>query len=414
MTYVEFFDSTEVENVCACLVRPPERVILIGADARKLGPHAERYRQLMADRGHQVEFICRGVNRNKLQDIVDELCRIVETYEDCVFDLTGGEDLYLVAVGIVWDHYRDLNLQMHRINVYTGSISDCDLDGNTIAQGIVPALTVEENIRVYGGVVVRDEDKANRTYDWDMNEAFCDDIDAIWRVCRADTRLWNRQISVLKMMNACADDDPLTLTATQQRLIPLLQAEKALFIWDDKVLKPLLEKGLLTAYDDSDGVLSVSFKNEQVKRCLTTEGLALEMKMYLTALRCRENGERVYDDAMNGVSIDWDGKLHFEGEARDTENEIDVMMMHGLIPVFVSCKNGFMKMEELYKLDAVADRFGNKYAKKVLIATGLEYAGGFGDDVRQRAKDMGIRVVEGVQRMTEEELIRVVKSFWFN
>ncbi|MBQ1241674.1 MAG: hypothetical protein IIX99_00545, partial [Oscillospiraceae bacterium] len=80
MTYIEFFDNTEVENVCACLVRPPERVILIGSDARKLGPHAERYRQLMADRGHNVEFLCRGVNRNKMQDIVDALCDIVETY----------------------------------------------------------------------------------------------------------------------------------------------------------------------------------------------------------------------------------------------------------------------------------------------------------------------------------------------
>lgn len=414
MTYIEFFDKTEVENVCACLVRPPERVILIGADARKLGPHAERYRRLMADRGHNVEFICRGVNRNKLQDIVQELCDIVEQYEDCVFDLTGGEDLYLVAVGIVWDHYRDLNLQMHRINAYTGSISDCDLDGETIAQGIYPALTVEENIRVYGGVVVRDKDKVNRTYEWDMNEEFCDDIDAIWRVCRADTRLWNRQISVLKMMNACTPGDPLTISAEQERLLPLLQAEKALFIWDHSVLGKLLEKGLITAYEQSGGVVSVTFKNEQVKRCLTKEGQALEMKIFLTALRCREKDEPVYDDAMNGVSIDWDGKLHFEGEARDTENEIDVMMMHGLIPVFVSCKNGFMKMEELYKLGSVADRFGDKYAKKVLVATGLEYAGGFGDDVRQRAADMGIRVVEGVQRMTEEELIRVVKSFWFN
>ena len=62
----------------------------------------------------------------------------------------------------------------------------------------------------------------------------------------------------------------------------------------------------------------------------------------------------------------------------------------------------------------IARVFTGESAKKVLVATGLEYAGGFGDDVRQRAKDMGIRVVEGVQRMTEEELIRVVKSFWFN
>lgn len=412
MTYVEFFDTTEVENLCTCLVQPPERVILIGGDARKLGVHAERYRRIMADRGHTVEFVCRGVNRNKLQDIVAELERIVTTYNDCVFDLTGGEDLYLVAVGIVWERYRDRGLQMHRFNGYTGTICDCDLDGETIAQGIVPSLTVEENIRIYGGEVIRDEEKACYTYEWDMNEEFCADIDAIWRICRADTRLWNRQIGVLKAL--AAPSESLAASAEQQALIPVLQQSGGVFVWDDRVLRPLTEQGYLTVCEYDGEHVSVAFKNEQIKRCLTKEGQALEMKIYRIARECQEKGVSVYDDVMNGVAIDWDGKVHTDGEARDTQNEIDVMMMHGIIPVFVSCKNGFIDMDELYKLSAVADEFGAKYAKKVLVATGLEYAGGFALDLRQRAADMGIRVVEGVQRMTDEELIRVVKSLWFN
>ncbi len=61
----------------------------------------------------------------------------------------------------------------------------------------------------------------------------------------------------------------------------------------------------------------------------------------------------VYDDALNGVVIDWDGEFHDEEveDLYDTENEIDVLLMHDIVPVFVSCKNGIVTSEELYKLD---------------------------------------------------------------
>lgn len=52
-----------------------------------------------------------------MQTIIDALSMFVEQYDDCVFDLTGGEDLYLVASGIVSERYRDKNIQMHRFNI---------------------------------------------------------------------------------------------------------------------------------------------------------------------------------------------------------------------------------------------------------------------------------------------------------
>ncbi|MBQ3004644.1 MAG: hypothetical protein IJD88_01815 [Clostridia bacterium] len=69
---------------------------------------------------------------------------------------------------------------------------------------------------------------------------------------------------------------------------------------------------------------------------------------------------------MTGVVIDWDGKLHDENTEKvlDTENEIDVLMMHGVIPVFVSCKSSSVDSNELYKLNTIAEKFGGPYAKK--------------------------------------------------
>ncbi|MBQ4039540.1 MAG: hypothetical protein IJC91_00270, partial [Oscillospiraceae bacterium] len=62
----------------------------------------EIYKEMLRKRGHDVEFTCRTINRNDLSDIVEELTRVIETYDDCLIGLTGGEDLSIVAAGIVY------------------------------------------------------------------------------------------------------------------------------------------------------------------------------------------------------------------------------------------------------------------------------------------------------------------------
>lgn len=88
------------------------------------------------------------------------------------------------------------------------------------------------------------------------------------------------------------------------------------------------------------------------------------MKVFLVALEEKENdGTKTYNDVMNGVYIDWDGDISMGRYGYDTENEIDVIIMHSIVSVFALCKNGYVDKDELYKLNAVATRFGGKYAK---------------------------------------------------
>jgi hypothetical protein len=176
-----------------------------------------------------------------------------------------------------------------------------------------------------------------------------------------------------------------------------------------------LDAGLITYFSDAGGTVSVSYKNFQVKRCLINEGRALEMRMYKAAMEARNpDGSPVYQDVLSGVVIDWDGQCHDEsaGESPDTENEIDVMLMHGIVPVFISCKNGTVRNDELYKLNTVAERFGGKYAKKVLIAPALKYMGDTAEQVRQRAADMGIYILEDVYEVDDETTRNNIGQLW--
>ncbi len=424
MTLVEFFEKDAIENVCSSLTKAPERVILLGDKLRLMQKHAERYKTILESRGVTAEFICRTVNKNRMQTIIDALSSIVEAHDDCVFDLTGGEDLYLVATGIVFEKYKNRNIQMHRFNIRNGTIIDGDQDGQTIMENDAPVLSIEENVRIYGGDVIYDDQRKDATYRWDMNDEFKNDINAMWDICRRDARLWNTQIGVFEAaykLSGCSDD--LTVSVQTDCLKRAVEQSGGRFVAIRRIIDGLYREGLLETYLCNDDLFSITYKNIQVKHCLTVAGKVLEMKMFLAALDAEEkDGEKTYNDVMNGVFIDWDGDIGTDKYDCDTSNEIDVMMMHGMVPVFVSCKNGYINKDELYKLNTVAARFGGKYAKKVLVATSLDDSGA-SNHIRQRAGDMGIRLIEGsncsgiykdLTEMNDDDLNRVVRSLWSN
>ncbi|MBP3941350.1 MAG: hypothetical protein J6D00_07675, partial [Christensenellaceae bacterium] len=88
----------------------------------------------------------------------------------------------------------------------------------------------------------------------------------------------------------------------------------------------------------------------------------------------------------------------------ETRNEIDILLMRGVTPLFISCKNGSIGEEELYKLNTVALRFGSPLAKKMLIATDLEDRNSMsGKAFIQRARDMGIYVVPNAAELSRRE-----------
>ncbi len=404
MTYIEFFDKNASKNICASIANIPDRVILVGHNSKVLVRHAERYGNIFLKRGYNVEFICHPIIRYNLQNIVDELSVIVNTYDDCIFDLMGGDELYLTAAGIIYERYRNKrNIQMHRLNLGTGTIVDCDGDGVTIQLNNPLELSVEENIRLYGGDIVYDDIKPGGTYTWDINDEFCTDIRLMWDICRRNAKQWNIFTGILSASDSgCSyGDDGLSLSIS------------ASHTGISDFIEKLNRDGLITNCQKSSKRIKFTYKNAQVKKCLTKSGQILELIIYLTASELTDDcGKKIYNDVMTGVIIDWDGKIHTAGGVYDTENEIDVIMMHGFMPIFVSCKNGAIDINELYKLFSVAERFGGEYSKKILIANALDPSEQFGECLMQRARDMKIRVISDIRNLNEDELRKKVGKFY--
>ena len=85
--------------------------------------------------------------------------------------------------------------------------------------------------------------------------------------------------------------------------------------------------------------------------------------------------------------------------------------MDGIVPIFISCKNGAINDDELYKFDAVASRFGGEYAQKVLIATYLNKKNKSLKDFENRAKAMQIKFIDSVHTIkTEEQFKKLIRK----
>ena len=95
MTIIEFFDKASIENIAGALLCSPEAVILVGDKKKQLDRAKDLYRGILEKNRIGVDISVRTVNKNNLQDIVAALSQIAEDFDDCVFDLTGGEELYL-------------------------------------------------------------------------------------------------------------------------------------------------------------------------------------------------------------------------------------------------------------------------------------------------------------------------------
>lgn len=411
MTYIEFFDKIASENISACLTYTPDRVIYIGDSKKQMNKHMAYYRRVFADRGVNIDFSCRTVSKSNLESAVKVLTDLVEEYDDCVFDITGGEEILTLALGVVYAQNPGKNIQIHKFNLRNNTLYDCDKDGVTVYRD-TPTLSVVEQVRIYGGDVLWGGLMEEKTCRWDLSGDFLGDIETMWQICRENVRKWNTQIGVLDAVCKVGQISEDGLSASTD--ISSVDTQLAQYRTDYRVIRsvlvPLLRAGLLTGYEEDGFTVSVSFKNMQIRKCLTKAGLALELKIYAEALALTDDsGEKLYDDAVNGVVIDWDG----EGDDEfGTENEVDILLMHDMVPVFISCKNGYVTTDELYKLNTVAERFGGGYGKKILVATALETMGDAANYLRRRAKDMNIRLIDDLQDLSEEDLQKRMRTLW--
>ena len=395
MTVIEFFSGDDLKNIAGALLGETDKILFLGKDMARMRSRIEIYHRVLQARGQDVAMEAVQLNTSRIQVAVRILTQLAEQEKTCIFSLDGGNEIGLAAAGIVYARNPE-RVKLCRYNAENGMLYDCVAEsGYKMRSGI--RVSVEENILLHGGVIARD----SNYFEWDYTKEFKEDVRAMWNVLRRDTKAWNNMTQQFAASLSGSDvsstlrfryDEGETARRIRRNLPELWQF--------------LLEMGRLgllrdLSEDPENRVLTGACKNRQILQCLTKPGVLLELYTAIVAMELKqENGEPFYSDVMVGVNIDWDG-VRRKYREQETENEIDVILMKGAVPVFISCKNGLVEKDEPYKLDTVAKRFGSDYERKALVSTNLHTQRN-AESLVTRMSEMGIRSIDHADTLPEE------------
>lgn len=389
-TIVEFYDPDDLDNTLSLFVYAPERVVYIVPEGTDCAGMERRYQSVLVRHGITVTMRFLTVDLYSFSGIRRALVSLIRDGGEFVFDMTGGNDISLAAMGAVGVENKIPLLRFEpeskRPHWYLGK---CPFEKQR-----TPNLKCEDWFALYGAKFSAD----NRAFEeWDMNEELGRDVRALWQFCARDVQGWNDDCGFpARLAYRSGDKDPLTVSLPAESFKKEMRRPK----WDKDFLLYLQEHGLILNLTVDEQRVSFTFKNEQVLRILKKAGNLLELYTCYTALATGN-----YQDCRIGVFINWDGMD--AGRKRsgwETTNELDVFLIRGCTPMFISCKNGEVRNDALYELQSIADRFGGKHVKKALVSTYVNPSSASRQHILHRAEHMGIKLVGQVHQMTEQEL----------
>lgn len=404
MTVIEVLDKSSIENLYAPLSYPARRVIYIGRDAKETERECRVYRALFAARGMQTVVESVIVTPGSGREL-ETLTAVFDASDRYLIDLAGGDEVLLFLLGRAVEQVKPPFALVHYGSAPAHRFLPVGMHSMALPRGQRPSLSVAETVALHGGRIAKRTDIGAGKLLSEELLALLRDIDAMWDISRGDSAAWNRNADGLAAFEALGCRRGMRFSVTQAFARDRKRADA--YIRLRNFLPQLAAAGLITDLYMKKGGVSFRYKSAGVHTCLCRAGLLLELKIYLSALLTKgTDGKPLFDDAQTGVVLDWDRRTRDAASV----NEIDVLLTRGMIPVFISCKNGGYGEDELYKLAAVAARFGGRFAKKVLIATGMSGSPARNAYFTRRAADMGIRLIPAVHTMTQTEICAALAS----
>ncbi len=380
MTLIEIYDNTPLENLIGILTLCPEKAIVVGTEQPML-VDIQYIKRVLEMKGLSVTLETRVVDPFDVHGTRQTFETIAQIEPSCVFDLTGGDERLIAAATSVAEQYK---LQSQHMHIPSGVATDIDGDG-TLAPITAPSLTVRELITLHGGAVTAC-----------TSSPACTDqeAEALWNLTRNHPREWNSHIKLLMTLEKGHYRSQTVSLSPHD--IPKHAKQRF-----TEIRSKLNARGIIHNQSTPDEI-RYTYTKPYFRSLLEKAGNLLEHKSFYEAQATMYEGNTLFNDVCMGVSIDWNDTLR--GNQKVTNNEIDLLLMCGVRPLFVSCKNGDVDENELYKLATVADRFGGKYARKMLIVTELEPDSPQAREaLTRRAADMSIHLVANAGRLSPEE-----------
>ncbi len=380
LTLIELYDKSPLKNIIGILSLCPDKVYFVGP-AHPMLDDVDRVTAVLAAKVPNLEAEIHTINLADPAQTRKTLTEILCDEPDCIIETTGGDErLLLIADELARQH----GLQSQHFDIPSGKATDTDGDG-TLMPTSPASLSVQELITLHGGTVTG--------Y---TSSPACDKdtIDILWALTCHHPREWNSHLKFLVTIEKhhCHGQTVSMPAPTVPKF------DKTRFA---NIRAKFAERGIIRN-ESTPKEIRYTYTSPHLRGVLEKAGNILEHKALYEAMGAQVHGTPLFDDCCMGVEIDWDNDL--PAAAKNTNNEIDLLLVRGVQPLFVSCKNGDVDENELYKLAIVAERFGGEYARKMLIATELEPDSPQAREAfARRAEDMGIHLVANAGHLTPDE-----------
>ena len=349
-TLIELYDDRPIENVLASEVfRPARTVFLCPREVAQNKKAKETLTRYFRHCGLDTELVFLESSLYYADKVARQLRSVIETYPDCVVDITGGTDAALFACGSVSAELGIPAFTYSRRN-------NCfyDIQSAPFADQLPCTLrhTVEDCFLMAGGAL-----RPGRVDNGILSQ-YADRFEPFFRLYLAHRAEWTKAINYIQVVSQSEHGAAPKLKIAADFTV---KGERGTRV-DAPVnlLRELEEIGFLKDVSVSAERVSFTFRDTQVRTWLRDIGSVLELYIYK---QCTDTG--LFNDVVTSAVVDWESTVHRDG----VTNEIDVMAMRGILPVFISCKTCPIATEALNELAILRDRFGGKGAKALIVTT---------------------------------------------
>lgn len=370
-TLIELYDERPVENVLAAEVFRPERVVFLCPPEVAQSKRTQKViREFLSHRGVEAELVFLESSMYNTSKIKRQLLHAVEEYPDCVLDITGGTDAALFAGGLLCAETSVPVFTFSRrrgrfYNIHNAPFADereCGV-----------RYSVEDCFRMAGGAM-----RMGRV-DNAVIAKYLDRIDPFFSLYLKHRGEWPRIVTFMQRASRAEQDAPVPLAVDSPYVVKGEYGSR--ISAPEQALRGFEELGFISGLEIESGKrVAFKFEDAQVRAWLRDVGSVLELYIYKA---CLDSG--LFQDVRTSAVVDWEGDFSQD----NVTNELDVMAMRGIVPLFISCKTCAISTEALNELAILRGRFGGETAKAAIVTSQR-----CRNITRHRASELGIDVID--------------------
>lgn len=368
-TLIELYDNRPIENVLASEMFRPERTVFLSPpEVAQSKRTQEKLREYFRRRGLDTELVFLETSLYNAEKVEKQLKAVAEKYPDCMVDITGGTDAALFACGRLCAQQDVPAFTYSRrrgcfFNIRNAPFSEslrCSV-----------RHSVEDCFLVAGGALRKGR------VDNSVISRYSDSIEPFFALYLRHRTEWTRIVNYIQRASQGEKNAPVSLRVDAPFTV---KGERGSRIDAPKEVLFELEKLGFLRNVRVDERVRFDFADGQIRTWLRDIGSVLELYVYK---KCNDTG--LFNDVVTSAVVDWEGDFQRD----NVTNEIDVMAMQGIIPVFISCKTCDVSTEALNELAILRDRFGGEMAKAAIVT-----AQRCRNVTRHRASELNISVID--------------------